>query len=189
MDKKELDQLDPIKQIECINNEIIKNTISNVCKSIGIGRTTVSDRFKKVGYVYNKELGQYAKDDTIVIQIHQKNIKAPQTRNEHSVAPTENGITKEMQKYRDDLMELVNYKDDILALLKTHQNNTNVIEVAQLDINSLPEDLQKDIINKSIKVYGPVYKLFDEVCSQYPSYKKQDMISLMIYEFHNKYKK
>lgn len=189
MDKRELDQLDPIKQIEYINNEIKSSTISNVCKNIGIGRTTVSDRFKKSGYVYSKDLGQYAKDNTIVIQPHQNNIKEPQRAIKQVIEPIEKGITKEMQKYRDDLMELVNYKDSILEMLKYHQNNINVIDVQQLDINSLPEELQKDIINKSIKVYGPVYKLFDEVCSQYPSYKKQDMISLMIYEFYNKYKK
>ena len=188
MDKKELDQLDPIKQVEYINKEIKGSTLSKVCKSIGVGRSTISDRFKKVGYVYDKKLLKYARDNTIKVQLQMsfdELLKSPV----QVIEPTQEGITKEMVKYRDDLMELANYKDDILEMLKYHQNNVNVIDVQQLDINSLPDELQTDIINKSIKVYGPVYKLFDEVCGQYPSYKKQDMISLMIYEFHNKYKK
>ena len=49
---------------------------------------------------------------------------------------------------------------------------------------------KRDIINKSIKIYGPVYKLFDEVCTNYPSYKKkQDLISIALLEFCNRYKK
>ena len=49
-------------------------------------------------------------------------------------------------------------------------------------------EVKKDIINKSIKIYEPVYKLFDEVCKSYPSYKKQDLISIALLEFCNKHK-
>ena len=49
--------------------------------------------------------------------------------------------------------------------------------------------VKRDIINKSIKIYEPVYKLFDEVCKSYPSYKKQDLISIALLEFCNRHKK
>jgi len=74
-------------------------------------------------------------------------------------------------------------------MLKYYKNNANIIDVAQLDMNTLPGDVQTDIINKSIKLYAPVQKLYDKVCSQYPSFKKQDMISLALYEFYLKYNK
>lgn len=189
MNRESFDKLEIIEQINFINKELKSDTLTNICKNIGVGRSTMSDRSKKAGYSYNKELGQYHESNANVIQSHQSITKASPKTVKRDVKPTTDGITKEMQKYRDDLMELVNYKDDILELLKYHKNNINVIDVSVLDINSLPSELQTDIINKSIKVYKKVYDLFDEVCSQNLSYKKQDMISLMIYEFYNKYKK
>ena len=50
-------------------------------------------------------------------------------------------------------------------------------------------EVKRDIINKSIKIYEPVYKLFNEVCKSYPSYKKQDLISIALLEFCNRHKK
>ena len=50
-------------------------------------------------------------------------------------------------------------------------------------------EVKKNIINKSIQIYEPVYKLFDEVCKSYPSYKKQDLISIALLEFCNRHKK
>ena len=50
-------------------------------------------------------------------------------------------------------------------------------------------EVEIDTINKSIKIYEPVYKLFEEVCKSYPIYKKQDLISIAILEFCNRHKK
>ena len=93
----------------------------------------------------------------------------PQESVKRDVAPIAEGITKEMQKYRDDLMELVNYKEDILEMLKYHKDNINVINVAQLDMDSLPKEYKSIIVNKSIKVYEPVYELFNTLCESYES--------------------
>ena len=49
--------------------------------------------------------------------------------------------------------------------------------------------MQTKIINKSVKVYEKVYQSFDKVCSQFSGIKKQDIISLALYEFYEKYKK
>ena len=49
--------------------------------------------------------------------------------------------------------------------------------------------VKRNIIHKSVKIYEPVYKLFDEVCKSYPSYKKQDLISIALLEFCNGHKK
>lgn len=50
-------------------------------------------------------------------------------------------------------------------------------------------EVKRDIINKSIRIYEPVYKLFEEICKSYPSYKKQDLISIALLEFCNRHKK
>ena len=65
----------------------------------------------------------------------------------------------------------------------------NAIEFLKSQDECKQAEVKMDIINKSIKIYGPVYKLFDEVCKSYPSYKKQDLISIALLEFCNRHKK
>lgn len=190
MERKEFDKLEVTEQINYINSELAKGeSLTNICESIVIGRTTIGRNFKKVNYSYNTDTRQYYKDDTLVMQLHQSNTKEPQETQERAKTTIEEGNTKEVQKYDNDILELVNYKDDILEMLKNYKSNTKVIEVSQLDINSLPWEMKQSIINKSIKVYEPVYKAFDKVCNSYASYKKQDLLSMALNEFCNKYKK
>ena len=60
MNKTEFNSLEVLEQIEYINKSLLEgSTLTNVCKSIGIGRSTIRDRFKKVSYEYNKSINQY----------------------------------------------------------------------------------------------------------------------------------
>ena len=60
MNKTEFNSLDVMEQIEYINKSLLNgNTLTNICKSIGIGRSTIRDRFEKVSYKYNKSINQY----------------------------------------------------------------------------------------------------------------------------------
>ena len=171
MDKQEFNKLEVIEQINYINSEIIKGeSLRNIADNLGMSKTTFRDRALKIGYVYNSNTSQYNRDNTIVIE------------------PYKN-ITKELQKYDDDMKELVNYKDAIIVMLKNYKGNVKVIENQKFNINGLPEDMKQNIVNKSIKIYYPVYKTFNQLCNNYSSYKKQDLISMALYEFCNKYKK
>ena len=52
MNKIQFNSLETIDQIQYINKKLIEgNTVTKVCESIGIGRSTIRDRFKKVGYM------------------------------------------------------------------------------------------------------------------------------------------
>ncbi|WMJ79876.1 hypothetical protein RBU49_13520 [Clostridium sp. MB40-C1] len=94
---------------------------------------------------------------------------------------------EEILNLKKDLLDLLKIKNDLVDMCKYYKNNINVIEVTELNINNIPEELQKKIVTKSIKVYDPIYKQFDKLCSNYPGIKKQDMISLCMLEFINKY--
>ena len=60
MNKIQFNSLETIDQIQYINKKLIEgNTVTKVCEAIGIGRSTIRDRFKKVGYEYNKSTNQY----------------------------------------------------------------------------------------------------------------------------------
>ncbi|MDW0031807.1 hypothetical protein RHK84_20275, partial [Clostridioides difficile] len=60
MNKDKFNELDISEQIEYINNQLENNeTLTYICKNIGIGRSTIRDRFKKANYSYSKDLNKY----------------------------------------------------------------------------------------------------------------------------------
>ncbi|HEK4848153.1 TPA: hypothetical protein SOL18_003710, partial [Clostridioides difficile] len=60
MDRQTFDNLSIPQQIEYINNQLLNNnTLTNICKNIGIGRTTIRDRFKKFGYEFDPKQKLY----------------------------------------------------------------------------------------------------------------------------------
>lgn len=190
MNKQEFNNLDVLEQLEYVNSELITGkSLRGISEILTISKTTIRDRLIKIGYVYNKELRQYTNDKTIEVKDITSNTKALQKGIKRDIEVIEKSNTRELQKYDNDLLELINNKDDILVMLEHYKRNMNIIEIPQLDINNIPQEMQKDIIIKSIRVYEPIYKLFDEVSNQYASIKKQDLLSMALLEFYNKYKK
>lgn len=197
MDKQEFNKLEVLEQLNYINSELIKGeSLRNIADILKMSKTTFRDRALKIGYVYNANTSQYNKDNTIVIEPLKSIVKVSQKPHERVITTLNKGNTKELQKYdntielqkyANDILELINYKDELLEMLKNYKSNT--IDMQELNINSLPQEIQKDVSNKSIKIYDPVYKMFNELCDTYGNYKKQDLISLALYEFYNKYKK
>ncbi|HBF0218062.1 TPA: DUF4250 family protein, partial [Clostridioides difficile] len=60
MDRSTFDRLSTMDQIDYINKQLLEDhTLTNICKDINIGRTTIRDRFKKVGYEYNQKTKIY----------------------------------------------------------------------------------------------------------------------------------
>ena len=189
MEKIEFNNSSILEQVNYINSKLSEGeSLRSISSNLEMSKTTIRDRFIKVGCVFNPELRQYYKDKTIEIKPKRSIAKVLKKAIISDLKPIEEGNIIELLKYKDDLIELLNYKNDILEMINNYKSNIKVTELHQLDLNSLPKKLQDNIINKSIKIYDPVSKLFDEICSQYPSYKKQDIVSLALYEFYDKYK-
>lgn len=192
LDRIAFDNMKVLDQINYINNKLKEGySLTKTCETIGINRKTISKRFAKENYIFDKAANIYMesnyksmtkvksndntshKSNTIVVNKDKKNLQSIQDFN----------------KIKNDLLELINNKHEILQMLKDYKSNTKIIEVPLLDINTLPGEMQKYITTKTIKVYEPIYSLFDELCKNYNSIKKQDLISLALYEFISKYKK
>lgn len=60
MNKESFNKLTIDEQIEYFNEKLKEaNSLTNICKNISIGRSTISDRFKKHNYKFNKISNQY----------------------------------------------------------------------------------------------------------------------------------
>ena len=105
MNKTEFNNLDVLEQIEYINKNLLEgNTLTNVCKNIGIGRSTIRDRFKKVSYEYNKNINQYES----IVEIIEAETVAPAGANE----PIKENIKPVIQQSSNKVVRTEKFKVD-----------------------------------------------------------------------------
>ena len=191
MNKTEFNNLDIMDQIEYINKSILEgNTLTNICKSIGIGRSTIRDRFEKVGYKYNGDIKQYES----IIEIIETDAIAPAEANE----PVKEDITPVIQESsnlvvgaeNEILTNLINNYDDMNIKLNEMynwyklQSSNEVVQTEKFKV----EDFEGDIVVRSYKLYEPIQREFLEFCKKNNKYKVQDILSQFIKDGLEKYR-
>lgn len=194
MNKTEFNDLDVMEQIEYINKSLLEgNTLTNICKSIGIGRSTIRDRFKKVSYEYNKSINQY---ESIVEVIEAETI-APAGANKpikEDVKPfvqesSNLVVGTELYKNNEILINMINNYDDNLSKLNELydwyklQSSNKVVQTEKFKV----DDFEGDIVVRSYKLYEPIQREFLEFCKKNNKYKVQDILSQALKEFLDKY--
>lgn len=191
MNKTEFNNLDVLEQIEYINKNLLEgNTLTNVCKNIGIGRSTIRDRFKKVSYEYNKNINQYES----IVEIIEAETVAPAGANK----PIKEDIKPIIQQSSnlvvgtdsEILSHIINNYDDNLSKLNEMynwyklQSSNKVVQTEKFKV----DDFEGDIVVRSYKLYEPIQREFLEFCKKNNKYKVQDILSQFIKEGLEKYR-
>ena len=188
MNKTEFNSLDVMEQIEYINKSLLNgNTLTNICKSIGIGRSTIRDRFKKVGYEYNKTINQY---ESIIEVVEAEPVEAKEPIREaiepviqessNLVVGTESSILTTIINNYDDNMNKLNEMYNWYKL----QSSNKVVQTEKFKV----DDFEGDIVVRSYKLYESIQKEFLEFCKINNKYKVQDILCQFIKEGLEKYK-
>ena len=191
MNKTEFNNLDVLKQIEYINKSLLGgNTLTNICKNIGIGRSTIRDRFKKVSYEYNKAINQYES----IVEIIEAETVAPAGANEpikEDIKPViQQSSNKVVRTDNEILTSLINNYDDMNNKLNEMynwyklQSSNKVVQTEKFKV----DDFEGDIVVRSYKLYEPIQREFLEFCKKNNKYKVQDILSQFIKEGLEKYK-
>lgn len=191
MNKTEFNNLEVMEQIEYINKSLLEgNTLTNICKSIGIGRSTIRDRFKKVSYEYNKAINQYES----IVEIVEAGTIAPAEANEpikedikpviqqssNLVVGTDNEILTSLINNYDDMNNKLNEMYNWYKL----QSSNKVVKTEKFKV----DDFEGDIVVRSYKLYEPIQREFLEFCKKNNKYKVQDILSQALKEFLEKYR-
>ena len=189
MNKTEFNNLEVLEQIEYINKSLLEgNTLTNICKSIGIGRSTIRDRFKKVSYEYNKAINQYES----IVEIVEAGTIAPAEANEpikedikpviqqssNLVVGTDNEILTSLINNYDDMNNKLNEMYNWYKL----QSSNKVVQTEKFKV----DDFEGDIVVRSYKLYEPIQREFLEFCKRNNKYKVQDILSQALKEFLEK---
>lgn len=197
MNKEEFNKLEILAQIDYINKQLENNnSITSVCKELGIGRSTIRDRFKKVDYIYSKDLNTYIHNNNItdVLQVNidysngcvssvidkENNSNNTDVIREDTVTEI---INKSDEEIKNNLLDLVNNYDVLKDIIELHRRNTSVIK--QQIVIDVDDDESK---LATLRVKAKVLEQFKEFCNNNKQFKKVDLLSQAIKEFIEKYK-
>ena len=197
MKRSEFDNLSFMEQVEYVNKKLLEGTtITNICKSIGIGRTTIRDRFKSISYEYNKDTKQY--ESFIDVIDPGAEICATIDGNyESSNGVVINNNTMSSNKIvvaeqvNNKLLEdlILNYNDmnnKLNEVYSWYQKSSNKVVIEENKLNI--EAFEGDLVTRSYKLYEPIQKEFLEFCKKNNRYRVQDILSQALKEFIDKYK-
>ena len=184
MNRTDFDALEVLEQIKYINKSLLGGyTVTGICNHIGIGRSTIRDRFEKVGYKYNKTINQY---ETIVEVIEaepepiREAIEPVIQESSNLVVETDSDILTTIINNYDDNMNKLNEMYNWYKL----QSSNKVVETGKLKI----DDFEGDIVVRSYKLYESIQKEFTEFCKVNNKYKVHDILCQFIKEGLEKYK-
>lgn len=185
MNKEEFNKLEILGQIDYINKQLENNnSITSVCEGIGVGRSTIRDRFKKANYTYDKDLKQYI-DNKCITDVTPNNLEVNNNSTTgviQSDTVTEI-INKSDEEIKNNLLDLVNNYEILKDIIELHRRNTSVVkQQIVIDVDDAESKLA------TLRVNSKVLEQFNEFCNNNKQFKKVDLLSQAIKEFIDKYK-
>ena len=134
MNRFEFDKLDKFEQVNYINSELKKSglTLTKICNKLEIGRSTIRDRFKKIGYFYDKKSNLYLMDHNELMFCNDNknnnmyNISNVNIESENNSSNT-NVISFEDAEFRENIISLARDYNDIKQMLEDYKQNKMVV--------------------------------------------------------------
>lgn len=182
MVKDEFNNLDVLEQVKYINDLLgTKLTLTTIAKNLSIGRSTISDRFKKIGYRYDKQLNQYIKscDDVCNTNVYQCNTKGLKSINSDNLKMYNVSNTGVNEK----IINIANEYETLMQIIELYKSNSNVLQnKIIIDLPSAESELTSFRINKEI------LKQFNDFTKTQKEFKKIDLVSMALKEYMENHK-
>lgn len=176
------------KVVEYINLELKRDNTTSVNKIIskmGEKQSTIKGRLRKEGYSFDPENRCYTK-------VIQKDNSLTENKNTTKVIPSYNTKTKQevIQKYNNDidmetLKELIELIEPIKEVIQEYNKSKTIIEVKPIELK--PKAVV-EVKQKLFKVDIDVLDKWDRFVKDHREFKVQQLISLALEEFIDRYK-
>ena len=151
--REEFDNMDVFEQIKYINEKLLEQSLTKICDSIGISRTTVTKRFRSVDYVFDKYTNQYQIADEMKDY-------------DYAISVLEAKISELSEK---------------VTVLEQERNN-NATDIQQVD-NSNVRFYKNDTIVRAYRIDDEIYQRFKQYTDENKQYKISDIISTALEDF------
>lgn len=183
-------------QLEILNNLLADGlTVKEIRANLGISEKALQKLIKENGYKYDQRQKKYISNTEVVksnsnsesIEKYTNN-KGYQNNTSVTFRSEEYHKLLEMIKNYDVMAKKLEHMDQIYEWYEKKILDENVIdiEIPKLEIPDNSE--QKEIVTRSFKLYVDVNKDFKNFCNR-SNYKAQDIVSVALREFLDKYDK
>ena len=172
MDKQTFNNMNALEQIQYINNNIGTESLTKYCDTLGINRGTISKRFKKLNYIFDKKLNQFVSVDTTEVQ------------------PNSNQyVTLDQYKSLENRIKALEDMYRTITTTELQQSNNSTTEVQQSNNNSTIRFYKGDVVVRAYRIDEEVYRRFKAYTDDNKQYKISDIISTALENFLNDYTK
>lgn len=189
MNKDEFNSLEVIEQIEYINKLLKDNmTLTSISKTLGVGRSTIRDRFKKLNYIYSKDLNKYTLSDntdcyTDVIQENKKVLKSINSNDLKKYDDSNTDVKSLDKAVKSKLINVMSEYDVLMEMIELYKRNSTVLQ-SSIVIN-LP-DVGSELT--SFRVNKEILKQFKEFLKEQREYRNIDLVSMALKEYMENHK-
>ncbi|HDI3019204.1 TPA: DUF4250 family protein [Clostridium botulinum] len=183
------------QQVEFINKELKNSNISlkKVCQKFGLNKKKINEKFSNAGYEYNSEDRVYTK--VVLIQKSNKSISNIEHKGIEVSKPVEVNLDildtnrlKNIENALKEVKELIEIKEEIKEVIQKYNKDKNVIDV--IGKQELRFDFSKfkgEVKGRYVKVYENINKDWIKFCKKNKQFNIQDLYSLALLEFMEKY--
>lgn len=182
MDRYTFDNLPIKEQIQYINNKLLEgDTLTNTCKDIGIGRTTIRNRFKQHGYEFNQAKKLYI--SIVEVVELESSSKVIMQKSSNKVVEADTNNINNLKDILYNFNEMNTKLNEVYSWYESQSSN-KVVGADKLNI----DDFEGNIVTRSYKIYEDIQKEFVAFCEANKKYRVQDIISQALKDFMDKYK-
>lgn len=169
------------KLVQLINLELKKDSsisVNKICNKLQLKQSTVKTQLRNNNYSYNAELRQYTKDipkdnDNITEVVVTK------------IEPKTQGIQRDNKDIDiNKLNELIGMIEPLKEVIGAYNKSNTIVEVNPIELKCKSVT---EVKQKLFKIDIEVLKKWDKFIAEHKEYKVQQLISLALEEFINKY--
>lgn len=191
MTKERFNQLEKLEQVQYINSKLKEGySLTKISKELGVGRSTISERFNKIKYFYSKESNEYIYNDSVTNvdrSVRPSKVKEDIIINEVN-EKLSNGSNTDVSLMSDKVVQ-----SNLINLSKEYQTLIEMIELYKKNSNILSTQIVIDLDTTdntltTLRVNTDVLRQFNEFVNENKQYKKVDLVSMALKEYMSNHK-
>lgn len=191
MTKDQFNKLEKLEQVQYINDKLREGySLTKISKELGIGRSTITDRFKKINYTYSKENNSYIYNDSVTdVESVVRSVKAKEdiTINEIDDKFNNDSVTDVTlindQVVQSNLINLSNEYQTLIEMIELYKKNSNILSTQiVIDLETSDNTLT------TLRVNTDVLRQFNQFVEENKQYKKVDLVSMALKEYMSNHK-
>lgn len=191
MTKEKFNQLEKIDQVKYINDKLKGGySLTKISKELGIGRSTITDRFKKINYTYSKENNKYIYNDSVTgVESVVRNIKTKEDININEIDEKLNNDSNTDVSLMNDkvvqsnLINLSNEYQTLIEMVELYKKNSNILSTQiVIELETTDNTLT------TLRVNTDVLRQFNQFVEENKQYKKVDLVSMALKEYMSNHK-